>query len=179
MDHAFLVIPKKSFLIQGHKGFLSLLFSGLLKSLNHLWWPLVAEGLLIQETTPLGFMLCTIKITIAGFTLGSPGYGSPHRLWAYDPPYSVAHYDLDHGNCTPQTWHGYQGPLKIGWSDLWVLWHIPPVGAGGFHCPQSLARCHGAGGAHPSTRLLGYQRNPLGLMELRAVRVLRLCNWHY
>lgn len=126
-------------------------------------------------------MLCTIKI-IAGFTLGSPGDGSPHRLWAYDPPYSVAHYDLDHGKCTPQAWHGYQGPLKIGWNNLCVLWHIPPVGAGGFHCPQSLARCHGAGGAHPSTRLLGYQRNPLGLMELLefldyAVGTISHCLW--
>lgn len=88
-ESSFGVITKKSFLPQGYEGFLSLLFSGLLKFLSQLWWPLIAKGLLIQETTPLGFMLYTIQKTTAGFTLHSPRDGGSHRPWACDPSYSA------------------------------------------------------------------------------------------
>lgn len=50
----------------------------------------------------------------------------------------AAHYGLGHGNCTPKLWQCYQDLLKIGWSQTWSVWHIPPVGGGGFPCPRSL-----------------------------------------
>ena len=59
-----------------------------------------------------------------------------------------------------QAQHSYQSLLRTGWSQTWVFWHIPPAGRGGFTCPQSLARCHAAGGGHP--RPLGYLGRPLG-----------------
>lgn len=71
------------------------------------------------------------------------------------PPLPITLWVME---CILQAWPHYQSRLKTGWSQTWV----PPARRGGFPCPQSPARCHGAGGGHPSPRPLGCLGSPLG-----------------
>ena len=115
---------------------------------------------------------------VTGYLLSFPGNRGSHTPWACDPPHPAVPYALDHENDTSQAQHGYQGLLKTRWSQTWTLWCIPPAGGGGFPCPQSLARCQGAGGGHLSPRTLGYLGSIFGLTEWRAVGVPVLCRQH-
>lgn len=102
--------------------------------------------------------LCYIMIReyIAGQLLDSPGDGGFYGFWVCNLPYPAAHYAMDHRSSIPQIWCSYWRLLNVGWSQICFFWYVPPAGGDDLHCPQSFARCRGAGWGHPNASPLGY-----------------------